>query len=201
MRIDPQHLDRVQLYHLMIGSIVPRPIAFISTIGEDGVYNLAPFSYFMGICPQPPTLCVSIGLRRGEKKDTVRNIEFSRDFVVNVVDEKLTQAMNIAAADFPSHVDEFKEAGLTATASDKVRSPRVVESPISMECKLVDIQKFGEPPASNSLVIGEVVQFHVNDDIYENGQINMHKLKAIGRMGGGDFYCRTTDIFEMERPP
>ena len=199
MKIDPQKLSSVELYHLMIGSIVPRPIAFISTVGENGVYNLAPFSYFMGICPQPPTICVSIGLRRGEKKDTVRNIEFCRDFVVNVVDETIAQAMNVTSADFPSHIDEFKEAGLTPIASGKVRSPRAAESLINMECRLIDIQHYGGPPASNSLVIGEIVQFHINDNIYEDGRINMRRLKAIGRMGG-DFYCRTGDIFEMERP-
>jgi len=183
-----------------LSAILPRPIAFVSTIGEDGVNNLAPYSCFAPIGMKPPLVCIQIGWKRdGQKKDTLRNIEFSRDFVVNVVTEPLAKAMNQSAYEYPSNVDEFKEVGLTPSKSDLVKSPLLVESPVNMECKMLQITAFGGIPVGSNVVIGEVVLFHVKDELWAGDQIDASKLKAIGRLGG-QLYCRTTDIFEMQRP-
>jgi flavin reductase (DIM6/NTAB) family NADH-FMN oxidoreductase RutF len=200
MKINPADLDLRDSHRLNTAAIVPRPIAFVSTIGEDGIYNLAPFSAYATISVKPAIICFSVVPRRdGQKKDTLRNIEFSKDFVINVVDEALAEAMNKTSATFPSSVDEFKEASLTPVKSDLVKAPRVAESPINMECKLLQILQLGKGLNVSNLIIGEVVLFHVKDELYANGEIQMSKLKAIGRLGG-DFYCRTTDMFEMKRP-
>lgn len=200
MKINPRVLDNRDSHKLNTAAIVPRPIAFVSTIDEDGIFNLAPFSAYATICVKPAIVCFGIAPRRdGQKKDTLKNIEFSKDFVINVVNETLAEAMNKSSAAFPSFVDEFKEVGLTAIKSDLVKAPRVAESPINMECKLLQILEFGKSPNGSHLVIGEVVLFHVKDELYFNGEIQMSRLKAIGRLGG-DFCCRTTDMFEMKRP-
>lgn len=199
MKIDFDNLDGRECHKLLTGMIVPRPIAWVSTIGEDGTFNLAPFSFFGGISSKPPILSVSIRRRQGQKKDTLRNIEYAKDFVVNVVDETLAESMNQTSADYPSHISEFKEAGLTPLPSDKVMSPRVAESPINMECKLLQILKFGEWPNIHDLIVGEIVIAHVRDALFREGTINISQLKAIGRLGGG-FYCRIRDVFEMKRP-
>lgn len=200
MKIVPANLTKRDSHELFMSAIVPRPIAFVSTVGEDGVFNLAPFSAFAPLGLKPALVCLQIGYRRdGQKKDTLRNIEFSKDFVVNVVTESLDRAMNQTAAEYPSHVDEFKEVGLTAVKSDLVKAPRVAESPVNMECKLVQILGFGEPPDGGQVIIGEVVLVHVVDELWMGDQIDISKLKPIGRLGG-QLYCRVSDIFEMKRP-
>ena len=200
MRIIPANLNKRDSHELLMSAIVPRPIAFISTIGGDGVFNLAPYSCFTPAGLKPAQVCVHIGLKRdGEKKDTLKNIEFSKDFVVNVVDEALAEAMNQSSAEYPSDVDEFKEVGLTAVKSDLVKSPRVAESPINMECRLVQILEFGEVSTGGHLVIGEIVLVHVKDELWAVDEIDISKWKPIGRLGG-QLYCRITDIFEMQRP-
>jgi flavin reductase (DIM6/NTAB) family NADH-FMN oxidoreductase RutF len=127
------------------------------------------------------------------------NIEFSKDFVINVVTEPLAHAMNQTAAEYPSSVDEFKEVGLTPIQSEKVIAPRVAESPLNMECRLLQMLQFGTGSNRSCLIIGEVVLVHVKDDIYVHGEIQMSRLKPIGRLGG-HFYCKTADMFEMLRP-
>lgn len=200
MQIDPTNLNKRELHELFMSAIVPRPIAFVSTIGEDGVFNVAPYSCFISFCLKPALVGFQVGWTRdGQRKDTLRNIEFSKDFVVNVVDETLAEAMNQASAEYPSDVDEFKEVGLTPVKSDLVKAPMVAESPVNMECKLVQILEFGEAPTGSHVVIGEVILVHIKDDFWAGDQIDMSKLKAIGRLGG-QLYCRTTDMFEMKRP-
>jgi len=200
MKIYPANLDHRSSHQLQASTVVPRPIAFVSTISEDGTFNLAPFSTFAGISVEPPIVCFSVVWRRdGQKKDTLKNIEFSRDFVINVVNETLAQAMNQTSASYPSSVDEFKEVGLTPVKSDIVKAPRVAESPVNMECKLRQILEFGKSPGGSNLIIGEVVLVHLGDELVIDGQIQMSRLKAIGRLGG-DSYCRTTETFEMKRP-
>ncbi len=200
MKVNPANLNSRDIHALKMSAIVPRPIAFVSTVGEDGVFNLAPFSAFASLGLKPALVCLNIGFRRdGQKKDTLRNIEFSSDFVINIVDESLAQVMNKTAAEYPSDLDEFKEVGLTPVTSDTVKAPMVAESPVNMECKLVQIMKFGEVPTGSSVVIGEVVLVHVKDDLWADDHIDPSRLRAVGRMGG-DSYCRTTDIFEMKRP-
>jgi len=200
MKINPADLNRHDSHELFMSIVVPRPIAFISTIGEDGVYNVAPFSCFTPASIKPAHVCFGIGSRRdGRKKDTLKNIEFSGDFVVNVVTESLAEAMHQASADYPSEVDEFEETGLTPVKGDQVRSPMIAESPVHMECKLSRIVEFGQVPALSHLVIGHVVLVHVQDELWAGDQADIRKLKPVGRLGG-QLYMRITSIFEMERP-
>lgn len=200
MKIDLAKLDVAGAHGFMVGAVLPRPIAWVSTIGEDGVYNLAPFSYFTALSSKPAVVGFGVGRKRdGRKKDTLVNVEFSKDFVINMVTEAIAAAMNQTSGEYPSHVDEFKEAGLTAIKSDLVKPPRVAESPVNLECRLLQILEFGEPPRINSFVIGEVLRAHVRDELWEKGLIQGEQLRAIGRMGE-DFYCRTMDRFEMKRP-
>lgn len=201
MKIDPADLDWKGSHQLFVSAVVPRPIAFVSTLGEDGIYNLAPFSDFALMSSKPPIVGFGVARKRdGSKKDTLVNVEFTKDFVLNTVTESLAEAMNQTAADYPSHVDEFQVAGLTPIKSDLVRSPRVAESPVNLECRLLQILEFGEARKRiSNFIIGEIVRVHVKEAVWTNHVINAHKLKAVARLGG-DLYCRTTDTFEMRRP-
>jgi flavin reductase (DIM6/NTAB) family NADH-FMN oxidoreductase RutF len=199
MQIDPQTAAQQSIYKLLICCVVPRPIAWVSSLSEDGIPNLAPFSFFMAVCNDPPTLAFSSGRRSGNKKDTVRNIEYTQDFVVNLVDDALAEPMNLTSAEYSPEVDEFNLTGLTAAPGVKVKAPRVVEAPISMECQVVQILPVGRGP--HSLVLGEIVQFHIRDDLYNpnTGRIDMYNLHPVGRLAG-ELYTHVHDIFEMKRP-
>ena len=197
MRIDPSDLDVKAGYRLLISSIVPRPIALVSTVGAGGVLNAAPFSMFMGVSSNPPMLAVSVASRKGVEKDTTRNIKETGDFVVNVVDEALAEKMNLTSADLPPEESEFEYAGLTPVDSVMVRSPRIEEAPISMECRLLRSIALGLSP--NELMIGEIVLFHAAERLVRNGVVDVRELKPVGRLGES-LYCRVTDIFEMKRP-
>ena len=200
MKIDPATLDRKSAHDLMVGAALPRPIAFVSTVGAKGIYNLAPFSFFIPLSANPAIVGVGIGRKRdGDKKDTLVNIELTGDFVINVVTESLAEAMNQTAGEYPPEVDEFQVAKLTPVKADLVKSPMVAESPIQMECRLLQILEYGKFPNLHNFVIGEVIRVHVKDEFWADGEIQSSRLKMIGRMGG-DLYCRTTDIFEMKRP-
>lgn len=200
MIIDPAATEPRNIYKLMVGAIVPRPIAFVSTIGADGILNLAPFSYFTAIGANPPAICFSPGRRRdGARKDTLVNVEATGEFVVNVVSEEFAAQMNATSAEFPPEVDEFDASGLTPIPSDLVKPPRVRESHIQMECRLLQVVHVSAKPLGGSLVIGEVLRFHVDDAIVNDYVIDPDKLRAIGRMGGPT-YTRTTDRFDLERP-
>jgi len=197
--INPNEHDYGSVYKLMIGAIVPRPIAFVSTISKDGVRNLAPFSFFNGVCSNPPIVLFSTVIRKdGSNKDTLNNIEATKEFVVNIVSEDIAEQMNITSTEFPPGVDEFVESGLNPIPSDIVRPPRVKESRINMECRLVTIARFGEEPGGGCTIFGEVVRFHIADELIENFRINPDKLRAIGRMGGPT-YTRTNDRFDLVR--
>jgi len=197
MQIDPRELDVKASYRLLISAVVPRPIALVSTVDERGVENVAPFSMFMGASSDPPMLALSIASRRGVEKDTARNIKATGEFVVNVVDEDLAERMNLTSADLPPGESEFEYASLTPEPSLRVRSPRVAEAPVSMECVLVESIRIGRSP--NDLVIGEVVMFHVDDALLDAGTIDVDRLRPVGRLG--EFlYCRVRDVFEMKRP-
>jgi len=199
--INPSEHDYRDIYKLMVGVIVPRPIAFVSTVSADGTRNLAPFSFFTGISANPPVICFSPMVRAsdGARKDTLRNVEAVPEFVVNVVSEEFAEKMNICSAEFPPEVDEFEASGLTPVASDLVKPPRLQESHISMECRLLEIVEVSAKPLGGSLVIGEVLRFHVDDALIDGYKIDPDKLHAIGRMGGPT-YTRTTDLFDMVRP-
>jgi flavin reductase (DIM6/NTAB) family NADH-FMN oxidoreductase RutF len=139
------------------------------------------------------------GQKPGQKKDTLANVEATGEFVVNIVSEDLATAMNLSSGDYPPEVDEFEKACVTPIASDVVRPPRVAESPVQFECKMLQIIPVSETPSGGTLVLGQVVRFHVADDLIEDYKIDPAKLRAIGRMGGAA-YCRTSDRFNLERP-
>ncbi len=199
MKIEPSAMPRSELHDFYSSLIIPRPIAFVSTVDEEGRYNAAPFSAFARLTTIPPTLVVAVARRKGQKKDTARNIESAGDFVVNLVDENLAQAMNQTSATYPPGVDEIREAGLTSLKSDKVKSPRIAEAPVSMECKLLQTLELGSSPNRNSIFFGEILLVHVKDEIMTEGKVDAFKAKIIGRLGDGNLYCRTTDTFHMER--
>src|SRR5690242_7940671 len=172
--VDPGNTAAANVYKLMVGAIVPRPIAFVSTLSAAGVRNLAPFSFFTGISANPPVICFSPMIRSsdGQKKDTLRNIEETGEFVVNVVSEDFAPQMNLCAPEYLAEVDEFDVSGLTAIPSDLVRPPRVAESRIHMECKLYQIVHVSPKPLGGSLVIGEVLRFHVSDALFTDFRID-----------------------------
>jgi len=199
--IDPAASSIHDIEKLLVGVILPRPIAFVSTISPDGVTNLAPFSFFTAVCPKPPVICFcnSIRVRDGSKKDTLRNVEATGEFVVNVVSEEFAQQMVVCSGDYPPDVSEFDVSGLTPIPSDLVKPPRVKESHVQMECRLLQVVTISTEPGGGSLVMGEVLRFHVDDDIIDQGKVDPDKLRPIGRMGGIE-YVRTTDRFSMTRP-
>jgi flavin reductase (DIM6/NTAB) family NADH-FMN oxidoreductase RutF len=201
MTFDLPGMGHVDVYRLLQGAVLPRPIAFVSTRSADGVNNLAPFSFFNVVCADPPTICFS-PMRRGPqalKKDSLVNIETTGEFVVNVVDESFVGPMNQCSADFEPDESEWVACGLTAVASEVVAPPRVGESPIQMECKLRQVVEISDRPGGGSLVIGEVVRMHVRDDLLDNGRILMERWKPIGRAAGAT-YVRCTDTFDLPRP-
>ena len=199
--IDPSQHDYADIYKLMIGIIIPRPIAFVSSIDSDGILNLAPFSYFTACSSNPPVVCFCTSVRSEPRphKDTLENIRATGEFVVNVVSEEIAEQMNKTSADVPPEVDEFVLSGLTPVASDLVKPPRVAESKAQMECKLRQIVPVSEKPGGGVLVLGEVLRFHILESVMDGLKVDPGKLKAIGRMGGPT-YVRTDDRFNMERP-
>jgi flavin reductase (DIM6/NTAB) family NADH-FMN oxidoreductase RutF len=200
MKLDPRDLERKDFYNMLMAALNPRPIAWVSTVGKDGVFNLAPFSFFQAVSAKPPVVCFSVASKRdGRKKDTLCNIEWGKDFVLNSVNEDLAKAMNLTSTEFPPEMDEFKEAGLTPLKSELVKSPRVAESPINMECQVNQILQFGQSPEFSSLIIGNVVRLHVKDQYCVDGEVDGWKLMNIGRLWG-KYYCRITDTFEMTMP-
>jgi flavin reductase (DIM6/NTAB) family NADH-FMN oxidoreductase RutF len=207
MIVSPSDLAHSELYAILLNSVAPRPIAWVSTTSPAGQNNLAPFSFFNVVCVDPPLLAFAPGLRRsktpeaghGEAKDTLRNIRETREFVVNIVTYELREAMNLSSGEYDASVDEFELAKLTPEPSKIVRPPRVAESPVSFECKLHQILDFSTAPTSGSLVIGQIVSVHIDDAHLKDGRLDRNSLDLIGRMGGLQ-YTRTTQRFEMVRP-
>jgi flavin reductase (DIM6/NTAB) family NADH-FMN oxidoreductase RutF/uncharacterized damage-inducible protein DinB len=185
MLVDPAALDAKDLYRLMISIIVPRPIAWTSTVSADGVLNAAPFSYFQALSSKPPTVMISVGRRRGGvAKDTRSNIEATREFVVNIVSEGSGVRMVRTSVDYPPEVSEFAEAGITPVQSTKVRPPRIGESAVSLECKLDRVLEVG----ASGVCIGEVVAIHVKDEVLAaDGTVDPWKLRPLGRLGGATY--------------
>ncbi|MFC1814446.1 flavin reductase family protein [Thermodesulfobacteriota bacterium] len=179
-------------------NIVPLPIAFISTVGEDGTFNAAPYSLVIPVSWQPPIICVSFGLKRGQKKDTMKNLEYSKCFVVNIMDENFMEPVVKAAIEYPSDVDEIKEIGLTALAADQVSSPRVAEAQVSLECRFMQKVEFGSGEKLRTVIFGEVLLIHVKDEVWTGDNIDPYRLKAVGRLSNKT-YCRTSDIFKLKR--
>jgi flavin reductase (DIM6/NTAB) family NADH-FMN oxidoreductase RutF len=201
MKINPKELNWHKAHDILTDIVAPRPIALVSTIGKDGIYNLAPYSYFTPMCNLPMIVGFSIARKMNEqKKDTLVNIELQKEFVICVVTEDLAPPMIKSATAYPIHVNEFKEAGLTPAKADIVAAPLVLESPINMECRLLQILKLYDGPRKNDFIIGEVIQIHIKDEYVVKDQIDASKLKIVARLGGkGKAYCRTTDIFNINR--
>ena len=201
MIYDPSEHPLLETHKLMIGSIVPRPIAFVSTLSKDGLENLAPFSYFNGICSNPPSIMFCPARRGydGKTKDTLNNIRDTEEFAVNIVSEDFAEQMVSTSTDFEPEVNEFEISGLTPEPCQKIAPPKVAEAKISFECKLNKIIPVGnEGPGGGFVVIGTIVLFHIDDDVYEDGYINLEKLRPIGRLAG-NMYTRTTDKLEIIR--
>ncbi len=199
MKIDPKTQDK--FFNILKAVVIPRPIAFVSSQSKDGVLNLAPFSFFNGVCYDPPTISVSIARFAGNKpKDSLVNIEETGEFVVNLVNQDIAQAMNKTAAEYPADVNEFEVAGLTPTASEIVAAPCVLESPVSLECKLIQVVPVNEGSSKEcGLIIAEVVYCHINDDLFDGRYVDMKGLDVVGRLGGHE-YCKVNDLFEMRLP-
>ena len=198
LSINPSDLPPREAYRLMISVLVPRPIAWVSTLGLDGSLNLAPFSFFNGVGGTPPTIMVSIGQRSGRPKDTLRNIQETGEFVVNMVSEELAEVMNLTSGEYEYDVDEFALAKLETVLSIDVRPPRVAASPAAFEVKTAQIVPV--EGTTYTVVIGRILRIHLQDGLLRpNGLVDAGKLKPLARLGG-DEYAGLADVFEIQRP-
>jgi Conserved protein/domain typically associated with flavoprotein oxygenases, DIM6/NTAB family len=200
--IDPAALSERENYKLLIGSIIPRPIAFVTTLSEDGVLNAAPFSYFTIVTANPPMIAVSVQRRAGERKDTSRNAVARGEMVVHITDSSYLEQVNRTAVSLPPEESEVTLTGLTPAASDHIAVPGIAEAHIRMECVLEQAIPLGgsEGAPAADLLIGRIVQYHVSEQVYDvQGHIDPVALQPISRLAG-DFYAKLGDIFVIERP-
>jgi flavin reductase (DIM6/NTAB) family NADH-FMN oxidoreductase RutF len=202
MNVRPEQIPYRDFYRILLSSVAPRPIAWVSTL-HNGHLNLAPFSFFNAVSAKPPLLGFSPSLRlvdgHSSPKDTLHNIRETGEFVVNVVTFAVADAMNLTSGEYDSSVDEFALAKLNTRPSQVVRPPQVAESPVSFECKLNRIIDFGTEPPSGSLMIGEIVCVHLEESVLKEDRLDPDTLDLIGRMGGVQ-YSRTTERFDLKRP-
>lgn len=204
LSLDPKELTVQRLHQLLLGAIGPRPIAFASTLDQNGNANLAPFSFFNVFSANPPILVFSPARsgRTGQSKDTFNNAQAVPEVVINVVNYNMVHQMSLASSPYAPGVDEFKKAGFTPLASEKVAPFRVAEAPVQFECKVNQIIELGQEGGAGNLIICEVVQMHIQEELLnENGLIDQHKIDLVARMGG-DWYCRanTHAMFEIKKP-
>lgn len=200
LSIDPATITERENYKFLIGSIIPRPIAFVTSISKDGVLNGAPFSYFNIVSANPPMISLSIQRSAGRQKDTARNILESKEFVVHIVDEQNVGEVNKTAATLPPDQSEIDLTNLTPVESEKISVPGVKEAKVRMECLVEHSIKLGGKDSPGcDLIIGKVVQYHIESSIYENGRIDPRGLTAVSRLAGNS-YAKIGDIFEIERP-
>jgi flavin reductase (DIM6/NTAB) family NADH-FMN oxidoreductase RutF len=199
--IDPTAQSERDIYKLLIGSVIPRPIAFVTTLTVNGVLNAAPFSYFSIVSSNPPLLSVSVQRKQGAMKDTARNAIDRKELVIHIVDEAIVHAVNETAANLPPHESEVARTGLTPIASTMIAVPGVSEAKVRMECTLEQAIALGgsaETPACD-LLIARVVRFHIADDLYENGHIEPLRLNPVSRLAGSTYSTLGT-LFSLERP-
>ncbi|MHC4862224.1 MAG: flavin reductase family protein [Planctomycetota bacterium] len=197
MILDPSAMTPFERYRFMISAIVPRPIAWVTTLSREGVPNAAPFSFFNGISSNPPLLGVCVGNRRdGTPKDTLQNAEETGEMVVNVVPYSLREAMVACSKEYPPDVDEIAEAGLATAPSDLVAPPRLTGSPVNMECRVVRIIPFG----GTSMIVGEVVRIHAAEEVLEDGLVAFSTVRPVGRLGGAEYLDHEVGVFEIRRP-
>lgn len=204
LTLNPAACQPKDIYKLLTGIVVPRPIALVSTVDRTGVANLAPFSFFNAVGSNPPTVlfCPVVrapGPGKDMRKDTLRNVEETGEFVVNIVSDAIAPAANITASEVPPEVDEFQLSGLTPIASEAVRPPRVAESPAQMECKLLQVFYTSHEPGGGVIVLGQVLRFHLRADLFDNFRVDPALLDAVGRMAGNT-WVRTRDRVEYVRP-
>jgi len=198
--VDPEAISERENYKFLIGSVIPRPIAFVTTLSEEGVVNGAPFSYFNIVSSNPPMLSLSIQRSQGGMKDTARNIIHTKQFVIHIVDESNVEKINQTAASLPSDQSEIDLAELTPVPSVKVSVPGIKEAKVRMECIVEHALQLGDTSAPGcDFIIGRVVQYHIDDAIYEDGRIDARGLAAVSRLAGQQ-YAKIGEIFEIERP-
>ena len=199
-RIDAHDLRSSDAYRMLIDSIVPRPIAWTTTLSNAGVLNLAPFSYFAGLGSKPPSLMISVANKRdGTPKDTLRNIRERPEMVVHIVSSPLVEQANASAIDAPENVSEVELLGLTPMASTHIEVPRIAEARVAMECRVAQIIDWGEPPGCG-VVFAEVLCWHLDDKVLDpHGRIDPLRLDPVGRMGGSQ-YCSIGTLFSLARP-
>lgn len=199
----PSDINSIDLYKILVSTVMPRPIAWISTTSKEGIDNLAPFSFFTVASVKPPILCFAPALKSVDgiptEKDTLRNIRETGEFVVNIVSRSLVEKMNQTSFDYPPSESEFDAVGLTRAPACMVRAKRVAESLVNYECKLFQIIDFGKEVQSGSLILGEIVMTHLSERIFKNGKVDMAELNPVGRLGGL-WYCGIEDRFELKRP-
>ena len=199
--VDAAGLDTASAYRLIIGCVVPRPIAWITTVDENGRTNAAPFSSYNYVAHSPPMLAVNIGSRQGELKDTARNIMATGEFVVNVATEGLMEVMHRCGADYPHGVSEPEALGIALTPGKHVKAPRITASPVQMECRLERALPLGR--GLNTLYIGEVLAFHLSSEVYDGRHVDSLKIRPIARLGG-PYYAALGEIFlrpALQKPP
>jgi flavin reductase (DIM6/NTAB) family NADH-FMN oxidoreductase RutF len=202
MKVYPETTSQLDMHQFLLGAVSPRPIAFVSTVDEAGVQNLAPYSFFNAFSSAPPIVVFSSNRRGGDatKKDTLRNIEATMECVINVVSYDIVRQMAVASVDFPSDQSEFTKSGLTPLASERVRAPRVAESSVQMECKVQQIIPLGEAGGAGNLIVCEVVLMHVADQILNGNRIDPEKIDLVGRMGRHYYSRAKGEIFEVVQP-
>lgn len=200
LSIDPSNNTERENYKFLIGSIIPRPIAFVTTLSKGGTLNGAPFSYFNIVSSNPPMISLAIQRKEGKQKDTTRNIRDLKEFVVHIVDEENVEKINTTAANLPPDQSEIELAKLNSINSEKVSVPGIQEAKIRMECTLEHVIALGDDESPGSdLIIGKVVQFHIKDALYENGRIDHEGLGAVSRLAGHN-YAKIGEVFSIERP-
>jgi flavin reductase (DIM6/NTAB) family NADH-FMN oxidoreductase RutF len=200
MQFDPRELEQTAIYKLLTGIVIPRPIGWISTISEDGINNLAPFSYFNAVGDDPPHVMFSTVHSNNSNKDTLNNVLATKQFVVNMVTEDLVEQMNLTSQPIPANESEFELAGLTPIASSLVKPPRVKECKITMECEMVHHYKLENSKTGGAtIVIGKIVLFHIDESVLlENYKINIETYKPVARLAGSN-YSKLGEIFSIKR--
>jgi len=200
MQFDPNELEHTAVYKLLTGTVIPRPIGWISSISENGINNLAPFSYFNAVGDDPPHIMFSTGRGNNTNKDTLNNVLATKQFVVNMVTEELAEQMNITAQSVPSEIDEFELAGVTPIASHKIKPMRVKESPITFECELVHHYFLEDHKHGGAcVVIGRIVMMHFDDNVLlDNYKINLETYRPISRLAGSH-YSKLGELFSVKR--
>ena len=202
--IIPSEIEIPKLHHLLLGTIGPRPIAFASTMDNDGNPNLSPFSFFNVFSANPPILVFSPARngRTNSTKDTFNNVKATKEVVINVVSYDMVQQISLSSSPYPSTVDEFVKSGFTKIASETIKPFRVAEAPVQFECKVKDIIELGNQGGAGNLVICEILRMHIQESILdENGQIDQFKISLVARMGG-NWYCHANkaSMFEIQKP-